>query len=51
MRRLGLPADIGNAVVLMCSDQAGFITGQTLRVDGGGSAMMADFPLSIQGVQ
>jgi len=51
MRRLGLPADIGNAVVLMCSDQAGFITGQTLRVDGGGSAMMADFPLPIQGVQ
>jgi NAD(P)-dependent dehydrogenase (short-subunit alcohol dehydrogenase family) len=50
MRRLGLPADIGNAVVLMCSEQAGFITGQTLHVDGGGSTMMADFPLAIQGV-
>jgi len=51
MRRLGLPADIGNAVVLMCSEQAGFITGQTLYVDGGGSTMMADFPLAIQGVK
>ena len=51
MRRLGLPADIGNAVVLMCCDQASFITGQTLHVDGGSSAMMADFPLGIQGIQ
>lgn len=50
MRRLGLPADTGNAVVLMCTEQAGFITGQTLYVDGGGSAMMSDFPLSIQGI-
>jgi len=51
MRRLGVPADIGNAVVLMCTEQAAFITGQTLYVDGGGSAMMADFPLAIQGVK
>jgi len=48
MRRLGVPADVGNAVVLMCSEQAGFITGQTLHVDGGGSAMSAVFPLPIQ---
>jgi NAD(P)-dependent dehydrogenase (short-subunit alcohol dehydrogenase family) len=51
MRRLGLPADIGNAVVLMCTDQASFITGQTLYVDGGSSAMLADFPLPIQGIK
>ena len=51
MRRLGLPADIGNAVVLMCTEQAAFITGQTIYVDGGASAMMADFPLPIQGIK
>ena len=51
MRRLGTPADIGNAVVLMCTEQAGFITGQTLHVDGGGSAMLPDFPLGIQGIK
>ncbi|HWE24724.1 MAG TPA: SDR family oxidoreductase [Myxococcales bacterium] len=50
MRRLGLPADIGNAVVLLCTEQAAFITGQTLHVDGGASAMMPDFPLGIQGI-
>jgi NAD(P)-dependent dehydrogenase (short-subunit alcohol dehydrogenase family) len=50
MRRLGLPADIGNAVVLLCAEQAGFITGQTLYVDGGASAVTADFPLAIQGI-
>jgi enoyl-[acyl-carrier protein] reductase III len=35
MRRLGLPADVGDAVVLLCTDQASFITGQLLYVDGG----------------
>ena len=50
MRRLATPADIGNAVVLMCTEQAGFITGQCLHVDGGGSVMLPDFPLVIQGI-
>jgi enoyl-[acyl-carrier protein] reductase III len=49
MRRLGLPSDIGNAVALLCSEEAAFITGQLLHVDGGGSAMLPDFPLAIQG--
>lgn len=49
MRRLGQPADIGNAVTLLCSELAGFITGQLLHVDGGGSSMMAEFPQAIQG--
>ena len=35
MRRLGLPEDIAGAVVFMVSDDAGFITGQTLSVSGG----------------
>ena len=50
MRRLATPADIGNAVVLMCTEQASFITGQCLHVDGGGSVMLPDFPLVIQGI-
>ncbi len=35
MRRLGTPADIGNAVTLFCSKEAGWITGQLIAVDGG----------------
>jgi 2-hydroxycyclohexanecarboxyl-CoA dehydrogenase len=35
MGRLGEPADIGAAVAFLASEQAGFITGQTLSVSGG----------------
>lgn len=48
MRRLGTPEDIGNAVVLLCRPEAGFITGQTVHVDGGASIMDTVFPLEIQ---
>ena len=48
MRRVGTPADIGNAVALLCMDEAGFITGQTIHVDGGASIMDTVFPLEIQ---
>jgi len=48
MRRLGTPADIGNAVTLLCSKEAGFITGQLLAVDGGASLMDPALPLAIQ---
>jgi enoyl-[acyl-carrier protein] reductase III len=48
MRRLGTPADIGNAVTLLCSTEAGFITGQVIAVDGGASLMDAALPLAIQ---
>jgi len=48
MGRLGTPADIGNAVALLCSEQANFITGQTLAVDGGASLMSPAMPLEIQ---
>jgi 3-oxoacyl-[acyl-carrier protein] reductase len=33
--RLGLPRDIANAYCFLASDEASFITGVTLRVDGG----------------
>ncbi|MFT5731663.1 MAG: 3-oxoacyl-[acyl-carrier protein] reductase [Planctomycetota bacterium] len=35
LQRWGVPDDIGHAVAFMCSEQAGFITGQTLVVNGG----------------
>lgn len=35
IRRTGKPVDIANAVVFLCSDEASFITGQALVVDGG----------------
>ncbi|HLF74085.1 MAG TPA: SDR family oxidoreductase, partial [Anaerolineales bacterium] len=35
LRRLGDPRDIANAYLFLASDEASFITGETLRVDGG----------------
>jgi NAD(P)-dependent dehydrogenase (short-subunit alcohol dehydrogenase family) len=35
LRRCGRPVDIANAVVFLCSEEASFITGHTLVVDGG----------------
>jgi 3-oxoacyl-[acyl-carrier protein] reductase len=33
--RMGQPVDIANAYLFLASDEASFITGITLRVDGG----------------
>ena len=35
LQRLGSPDDIVNAVMFFCSDYAGWVTGETLGVDGG----------------
>jgi 3-oxoacyl-[acyl-carrier protein] reductase len=34
-RRLGTPADIASAIMYFASEEASFVTGQTLVVDGG----------------
>ena len=50
MGRLGTPSDIGNAVALICSEEAGWITGQLIDVDGGASLVDAHLPLELQGI-
>jgi len=35
MRRVGTPDDIANVVAFLCSEDAAWICGQTLTVDGG----------------
>jgi NAD(P)-dependent dehydrogenase (short-subunit alcohol dehydrogenase family) len=37
MKRLGKPNELAATIEFLLSDDAGFITGQTLFVDGGGS--------------
>jgi 3-oxoacyl-[acyl-carrier protein] reductase len=36
VKRVGVPADIAAAAAFLCADEASYITGQTLYVDGGG---------------
>lgn len=43
MRRFGRPEEIAAAIAFLLSEDAGFITGQTLHVDGGASVGKAAF--------
>ena len=43
MRRIGQPDEVAAAVLWLCSDQASFVTGVTLPIDGGKLAGMAPF--------
>jgi len=40
VRRVGNPLDIANMVLFLCSDKAGFITGEDILIDGGMSHQM-----------
>ena len=42
VRRTGRPVDIANAIVFLCSDEASFITGHALVVDGGLSIQLQE---------
>ncbi|HXM91858.1 MAG TPA: SDR family oxidoreductase [Candidatus Dormibacteraeota bacterium] len=42
------PSDVANVCALLCTDEASFLTGQTIVVDGGSSLMNPDFPLALQ---
>ena len=35
LRRLGQPEDVAHVVTFLCSEESGYITGQTFSVDGG----------------
>ena len=35
LRRFGTPADVAHAVAFLASENAGYITGQVVAVDGG----------------
>lgn len=39
-RRVGTPLDIANMVLFLCSDKAGFITGENICIDGGMTKQM-----------
>ena len=38
--RVGNPLDIANMVLYLCSDKAGFITGENICIDGGMTKLM-----------
>jgi len=35
LKKLGKPKDIGQMILFLCSDEASYITGQTISIDGG----------------
>ncbi|MCX6624326.1 MAG: SDR family oxidoreductase [Acidobacteria bacterium] len=42
--RVGVPLDVARLAAFLCSEEAGFIVGQTLVADGGSTALMSLFP-------
>ena len=52
--RVGNPMDIANMVLYLCSDKAGFITGENICIDGGMTRQMIyhnDFGWTLQGAR
>ena len=53
-REVGKPSDIAEAVMFLCSDKAGFITGENICIDGGMTKQMiyhGDFGWSFKEMQ
>jgi NAD(P)-dependent dehydrogenase (short-subunit alcohol dehydrogenase family) len=50
LKRIGDPQEVVAAAVWLCSNQAGFITGTTLTIDGGKLAGTPPFQVSGAGV-
>ena len=42
LRRTGIPDDIANGIAFLCSEEASFITGHTLAIDGGLSVQLQE---------
>ena len=40
VKRVGKPEDIAEMVLFLCSDKAGFITGENICIDGGMTKLM-----------
>ena len=47
-KRMGTTEEVGGAVAMLCSDDAGWITGQTIAADGGVSLMCTEVPVFFQ---
>jgi 3-oxoacyl-[acyl-carrier protein] reductase len=45
-RRLGSVDDIGNACLFFATDEAGYITGQSIAIDGG--QMLPESPMALE---
>jgi len=35
MKRVGYPEELASVIIFLCSDEASFMTGQSINVDGG----------------
>jgi enoyl-[acyl-carrier-protein] reductase (NADH) len=42
--RYGVPLDVAKFAVYLCSDDAGFIVGQTILIDGGSTVLISLMP-------
>jgi NAD(P)-dependent dehydrogenase (short-subunit alcohol dehydrogenase family) len=48
VKRVGRPEEVAEVVVWLCSDQAAFVTGATVVVDGGKLAGTPPYPVQLK---